>query len=90
MKKYHCSYEGKMYIKELNETALNSRSNYEKATNTFCSVPVFDTIDQCIEHLGNYSKITILPNGEAIIPGQINYPLQDDILKPVRFPIFEY
>lgn len=90
MTKYHCNYEGKMYIEELNETALNSRSPYEKKTNTFCSVQVFDTLDQAIEHLGNYSKITILPNGETIIPAQINYPLYDDVLKRVRFPVFEF
>lgn len=90
MIKFYCSYENPMKIKSLNETALNSRCIYEKRTNTYNSVPIFDTLEECIKYLGSYSKVTILPDGEEIIPLEINYPSMDHILKPVRFPVFGY
>jgi hypothetical protein len=91
MKKYYCSFEnGRMYIKELNETGQNNRCEYEKLRNTYNSVKLHNSIEECIKYLGSYTKITILPDGREIIPDAINY--KNDlwyILKPVRFPIFE-
>lgn len=90
MNKYYCSFEGIMKIKELNEIGQNSRSNYEKLTNTFCSVKLFDTLELAIKSLDSYSKITILPNGDEIIPYAKNYPqYYFNVLKKVRFPILE-
>ena len=90
MTKYYCSYEGIMYIRELNEIGQNNRCEYEKKNNTYDSVKIHNSIDECIKHLGSYTKITILPDGKEIIPDSVNY--KNDswyILKPVRFPIFE-
>lgn len=91
MKKYYCSYEGIMLIKELNETGQNNRSGHEKRTNTYCSVKLFNTIEECIKHLGSYSKVTILPDNSEVIPDMINYPSTEFyyIFKPVRFPLVE-
>jgi len=90
MTKYYCSYEGIMYIRELNEVGQNNRCQYEKLRNTYNSVKLHDSIEDCIKYLRSYTKITILPDGREIIPDAINY--KNDlwyILKPVRFPVYE-
>jgi hypothetical protein len=85
--KYYTIYDGIMRIKEINDIALSNRNNIEKIRNTYNSLPVYDSIEECIKSLGNYSKITILPDNSKIIPLYVNYNIP--VLKKVQFPVFE-
>jgi hypothetical protein len=90
--KYYACFDGTMKIKVLNEIGLENRCSYEKASNTYSSLPLFDTIEDCIRDLNSYTKPVILPDGNEVIPDMFNYPhLADNyILKPVLFPVLGY
>ena len=85
--KYYAVFDGIMKIKEVNNIALDNRNKIEKLRNTYNSLPVYDSIKECIKSLGNYSKITILPDNTEIIPLYVNYDIP--VLKKVNFPAFE-
>lgn len=85
--KYYAVFDGIMQIKEVNNIALDNRNKIEKLRNTYNGLPVYDSIKECIKSLGNYYKITILPDNTEIIPLYVNYDIP--VLKKVNFPVFE-
>lgn len=70
--KYYLEYDGVMTIKTIDETQFkvvksNCGNWYRICTpynDSFMVEDVFDTIEQCLEWLGTYSKQVKFPNGE--------------------------
>ena len=87
---FQAIYNHGMAIREVSQDTLDRvQGGYERARNTFESVPLYNSLDACIRSLDGYIQPVVMPDGSTIYPRDINYPALASPFVFVTFPVME-
>ena len=83
-------YNHGMTIREVSQQTLDRvQGGYERSRNTFESVPLYNTLSDCIKALDGYYSPVTMPDSTTVHPRDINYPQLASPFIFVTFPIEE-